>query len=197
MDKQIEYSFYHWGPFLYKTTLTDDELKNINMLCKKDEKKDCRDTLAGLIRHEYKIDEKKLFEILLPYLKSYLQAALNHYGLPNSGKLNLVSAWVNYMTKFESNPIHDHDGDLSFVIFTEVPDNLIKEINETVSNNSKPGAICFINDANTKKNFITAHNFTPEIKDLFIFPAALSHCVNSFKSEGERISVSGNVVIEK
>lgn len=197
MDKQIDYQFFHWGPFLYKTTLTDNELKKINSLCKKNKKEDYRRHLAGLIKNEYKIDEKKFFPIILPYLKSYIQAAMQHYGLNNAGKIILESVWVNYMTKFESNPIHSHTGDLSFVLFTKTPDTLKKEIENTISNETKPGAINFINSLGSAKNYISAHTFTPEVKDLFIFPAHLNHMVNSFQSEGERVSVSGNIKIEE
>ena len=53
---------------------------------------------------------KKCFQLLLPYLQSYLQAATRIIVVhPNSGKLNLElrATWVNYMTKFETNPMHD------------------------------------------------------------------------------------------
>ena len=35
----------------------------------------------------------------------------------------------------------------------------------------------------------------PEVGDLVMFPAWLRHYVNDFKSEGERISVSGNITL--
>ena len=37
------------------------------------------------------------------------------------------------MTKFESNPIHCHDDDLSFVIFIKIPTALKEEWNNTIS----------------------------------------------------------------
>jgi ribosomal protein S27AE len=39
------------------------------------------------------------------------------------------------------------------------------------------------------------HKFIPEKNDFFIFPATLHHYVNHFQSEGERVSVSGNLKI--
>ena len=47
------------------------------------------------------------------------------------------------------------------------------------------------------KFYISANNFVPEVGDMFIFPASLHHYVNSFKSNGERISISGNLEITK
>ena len=105
MNKTIKYNYFHWGPFLYKTVLESEELNQIKKLCSK-KSEDHRKNLAGLIKHEHVIDYKKLFPIIYPYLKSYLEAYSN-YSLKSIGKdVELIGAWVNYMTKFESNPSH-------------------------------------------------------------------------------------------
>ena len=31
-DKTINYNYFHWGPFLYKTTLTTNELNQIEKI---------------------------------------------------------------------------------------------------------------------------------------------------------------------
>lgn len=193
MKKTINYNYYHWGPFLYKTILEPNELTEIKKLCSK-KSKDYRKNLAGLIKHEYMVDTKKIFPIIYPYLKSYLEA-YKSYSLKSIGsKIELVGAWVNYMTKFESNPSHTHDEDLSFVIYTEIPKNLKKEVEKTVGN-VRPGTINFEYTLGTEKYNINQHTFMPEVGDFFIFPASLHHSVNHFQSDGERISVSGNIKI--
>ena len=96
------------------------------------------------------------------------------------------------MTKFESNPMHTHDNDLSFVIFTKIPKQL-KEENKKAISNTKPGCINFVYSLGDKKQDISQHTFFPREGDFFIFPANLSHYVNHFTSEGERISISGNL----
>ena len=194
MDKRIQYQFFHWGPFLYKTKLIPEEIKKIKAFCKKDKKKDYRPRLAGLIKHEHQIDCKKLFPIIFPYLDSYSQAYINYAAKAMGTKIELVSSWVNYMTKFESNPLHTHDDDLSFVIYTGVPKNLKKEVENTKSN-TQPGAINFIHSLESNKYVINQHTFVPEVGDFFIFPATMNHCVNHFQSEGERVSVSGNIKV--
>lgn len=194
-DKIINYNFFHWGPFLYKTKIEDEELKKIKLLCKKDKTKDYRKHLAGLIRNEYEIDKEKLFPILAPYIESYLKAAYEHYGLKHGRSISLKDSWVNYMTKFESNPLHTHGSDLSFVLFTEIPKNLKKEIEQSINNNTDPGSINFIYKLSKSKFEINSQQFTPKENDLFIFPAILHHYVNHFQSEGERISISGNFKI--
>jgi hypothetical protein len=98
------------------------------------------------------------------------------------------------MTKFESNPSHTHHDDLSFVIYTDIPKNLKKEVEDTVGN-VRPGTINFEYTLGTEKYNINKHTFMPEVGDFFIFPASLHHSVNHFKSDGERISISGNVKI--
>ena len=194
MSRTINYNFYHWGPFLYKTILGPTEINFIKKLCSK-KSKHFNENLAGLIKHEHKIDTKKLFPILFPYIQSYIQAHLDYTSTPLGTKIELVKSWVNYMTKFESNPIHTHDEDLSFVIYTQVPKGLKQEVKDTVSNNTQPGSINFINILGNNKYHINQHTFMPEVGDFFIFPASLHHSVNHFQSEGERISISGNLRI--
>ena len=191
--KTINYNFYHWGPFLYKTSLDQGEINQIKKLCSK-KSKDHRKNLAGLIKHEHEVDVKKLFPIIFSYLNSYSQAYLEYSGKFLGNKIELKSSWVNYMTKTESNPLHTHDDDLSFVIFIQVPEKLKEERNNTISN-SIPGSINFVNTLAKKKYNIEQRMFLPEVGDFFIFPASLYHYVNSFQCEGERISVSGNLIV--
>ena len=194
-NKIINYDFFHWGPFLYKTTLTKEEIHSIKNLCSKKKSEDCRKRLAGIIKHEYYIDRKKMFTIIFPYINSYIKALFDHYDRTLGNKIELESAWVNYMTKFESNPLHTHDGDLSFVIFTQVPKKLKKKFDNYIGN-SEPGNINFIYTLHNDNNqLINQHTFFPKVGDFFIFPACLNHYVNSFTCSGERISVSGNLKV--
>jgi len=194
MNKKIDYSYFHWGPYLYKTIITQEELDQIKKLCIKDPAKDSRTTLAGLIKNEYKIDHKALFPILLPYFNSYAKSYPDYSGKKFASQVELVEAWVNYMTKFESNPIHTHGYDWSFVIYTHIPTELKTEWNNTISSGPKPGAINFIISLNNNEKLVNEHTFMPQVGDFFIFPSCLNHYVNSFTAEGERISVSGNLI---
>ena len=192
-DKIINYNFFHWGPFLYKTKMTNEEVNQIKNLCSK-KNKDVRDMLAGIMKHEHKLDHKKVFPVILPYLESYVKAYFDYRAIPMGNKIELVSSWVNYMAKNESNPLHTHDGVLSFVLFLEIPKKLLEEYNQHVGR-SIPGSINFVYTLNNRPELISEHSFFPEVGDLFIFPACLSHYVNSFQSDGERISVSGNIEV--
>ena len=102
------------------------------------------------------------------------------------------------MVKNEFNPPHAHEADLSFVLYTQVPKDLIEENKKFICidlpkgkiGGAGPGGIEFISSGQG----LCAHSFFPEVGDLFIFPADLLHWVYPFReSEGERISVSGNL----
>ena len=192
-DKKINYEYFYFGPFLYRVKLLNKEIDQIKKLCT--QKKDIRKTLAGLIKKEFEVDSKKLYPIISPYLQSYIQAAQQHWGTYYGHKTELISSWVNYMTKYESNPIHGHSYDLSFVLYTEIPPGLKKEAEDTVSNNTKPGVINFVNKLQQHRYELNVQSFIPEVGDMFIFPGTLYHFVNSFQSEGERVSVSGNIKV--
>tara|TARA_R100001224_G_scaffold28803_1_gene15775 strand:+ start:542 stop:1192 length:651 start_codon:yes stop_codon:yes gene_type:complete len=190
-DRLINYNFFHWGPLLYQTKLTEEELNAVKKLCSK-EGRDYRQNLAGLLKHEHEMDVKKLFPIIAPYINSYCQAYVDYSGKVLYNKVELVTAWVNYMTKGEANPLHTHDDDLSFVLFTEIPKGLLKEYENHVGN-TKPGLINFIYTLEDRKELLNEHSFFPTAGSLFIFPACLHHYVNPFRCEGERVSVSGNL----
>jgi hypothetical protein len=194
MAKEIKYNYYFWGPFLYQTKLDKKEISKVKKLCSK-KSKDVRTSLAGLIKNEHEIDVNKLYPIIEPYIQSYSEGFRSYRNKSLGDNVALIRAWVNYMTKFETNPLHVHGEDLSFVIILSVPKQLIKEREQTISRGNKQGELVFISSLSARDEFITSHNFFPEVGDFFIFPAALHHYVNSFKSDGERISVSGNLRI--
>ena len=45
-DRLINYNFFHWGPLLFQTNLTEEELNEIKKLCSK-KGKDYRQNLAA------------------------------------------------------------------------------------------------------------------------------------------------------
>ncbi len=194
-NRIINYNYFHWGPFLYSSTLTTKEINSIKKLCSK-KNNDYREHLAGIINHEHQIDCKKLFPIIVPYIQSYLNAYAEHYqGKLPGNRIELIQAWVNYMIKGESNPLHTHDDDLSFVLYTDVPKKLVKEFENHIGN-TRPGLINFVYSLGSNKLSINEHSFIPKVGDIFIFPANLHHYVNTFRSDGERISVSGNITLK-
>ena len=117
--------------------------------------------------------------------KTYLQQDIE---LP---QYNLESLWINFMKNKESNPSHTHDGDLSFVLYLKIDETLIEENKEYKGKSAGPGSIYF-EYGEAMDGVKYSHGFFPVVNTMFIFPAKLRHSVNPFKSDSERISVSGN-----
>ena len=192
--RRIEYRLLHWGPFVCQYQLTSEELKKFKLL---ESKEDYRDNLAGHLENEKGLDKHEVVKILTPYLNSYAQGYHEYRGQPLCNGFKIMSAWINRQNKNEFNPPHTHDGHLSFVIYTDIPEGLEEECKTTVANSPGPGCITFDinmpgNDMN--KFYLQTHSHLPSVGDMFIFPAGLPHWVYPFKKTGgERVSISGNI----
>ena len=192
--RRIEYKFLHWGPFVCNYTLTPEEVEAFKSL---QSGEDYRNNLAGHLEDEKALDKEKVSKLLTPYLNSYMQGYHEFRAQPLCNSFEIITSWVNRQKKNEFNPPHTHDGHLSFVIYTEIPEGLHKECYASVSNSPGPGCITFdfnLSGSNVNKFFLQTHSHLPSVGDLFIFPAGLPHWVYPFKTtEGERVSISGNV----
>ena len=203
----MEYKFYYWGPYLQQVKIpkdVGDELLNRGERLKNVKEYDFREKLAGDIRHEYKypdIDKKYFVENTVEIFNNYMIQLKNWVTVSeennsNAKILKMEDLWINFMGSNEYNPIHTHSGDLSFVIYLKVADELKMESHTYKGTSAGPGKIEFIY-GEKQGNCITGHSFLPEQYDMFIFPATLKHFVYPYKSDVERVSVSGNIVFEK
>ena len=192
----MNYKFPYWGPFLMDVEIEDEIISLLLEKGKESQKKsnDARKNLAAVINKAYYFETVEWFYPLFsPYVNTYVEG-FSHYK-PNAFKKPLTGwefygLWINYQKANEYNPPHHHDGDLSFVIYLQVPEEIVKE--NDVHNNPGPGMICF--DMGPEMPFSVGGNvMMPRVGQVFIFPAWLSHHVLAFKSDVERISVSGNI----
>ena len=189
----IKYNFYYWGPLLFRTEILEHDLKEIKKLCKKNSKKSFVKKLAGHIKDEYTIDEKKVNTILKPYTTVFREAFLNWYNKPVQ-EILAKEAWVNYMKPGDFNPVHTHGGcDFASVIYLDVPKKLEKEIKEYQGTGNYPGGTTFLYGENGDF-FNSWYFFKPEPGSMFIFPWNLKHFVDPFRSKCERISVAVNFI---
>lgn len=101
-----------------------------------------------------------------------------------------LGAWVNIQKAGDFNPIHDHDGDISLVIYLKVPQ--FSEEDEF----RKGG---YINWTYGEHNDMWIDTYTqkPIEKMLYIFPSKLKHYVWPMQSNDERISVACNYKVIK
>ena len=205
-------NFTNYG-FL-KAVLSEDQLKpikeEINFIAQNFESSRKKNSdLAGNIEKEYALNESFYYLefLLLPlahtyintndYL-SYFKKIQNILGEKKDPKnIKLTSAWVNFQNKHEFNPIHNHDGLLSFVIWIDIPffnKDEFEQPNVKNSSSRSAGAFSFLYqdilgvtgtyDINADKNYNNG---------LILFPAQLNHIVYPFSTSNKyRVSVAGN-----
>jgi len=114
---------------------------------------------------------------------------------------SLNDLWVNFQKKHEFNPVHNHAGVFSFVIWIKVPFVIEQERQNPSGVNS---------NCNCSSNFQLLYtNSLGQISDvlfpvdkswegtIILFPNKMLHCVYPFfSSDEERISIAGNVLLK-
>ena len=200
----MKFKFPYWGPFVMETKV---EQEFVDILLEKGNESrtknlDNRKKLAGMIDNEYYYEDYEEWFIpkFTPYMDSYINGLRNNW-IPKQKPIKkwyTNALWINYQKANEYNPPHNHSDDLSFVIYLQVPEELEKELKETedLHNNSGPGTINFNYGIKMPLSINHFYKF-PRMGDIFIFPAWLTHYVHAFKSDVERISVSGNISFDK
>jgi hypothetical protein len=112
-----------------------------------------------------------------------------------SWKYNVESLWINYSYSGDYNPIHDHFGAFSFVIWVDVPYNIEDEIEKYKQSKHRSQAHFVFHW--TENGKIRDFNIPVDKKwnwHMVLFPATLYHSVNPFQtSDKERVSIAGNL----
>ena len=197
---EIKYNFYHWGPFLFHSTM-DKELCEL-MLAEGQKVRGKSDELyvhklAGHLNEQYKLDR----DAIMPKLAVFLEGYTIGYNKWRGGggmrpKAKLLSMWINYMKAGDFNPPHSHGADLSFVAFPDVPKEIAEECAAFKGTMRGPGGISWTYGEGDKTCISVVHQL-PATGDLYIFPAMLKHYVFPFKSPVPRVSVSGNIMFDQ
>ena len=159
-------------------------------------------SLAGQITKEYQIT--KSLPLLNPYLEEMGRAYQREWQYypkenPNDNKLKVESVWVNMQKKLEVNPLHNHDGTLSFVAWLYVPFKLEDERNMENCKNSRTVELAstfqfvYTTALGTIANCPMFVESGWEAK-IIMFPAKLLHIVYPFQTTDDyRISIAGNL----
>ena len=159
-------------------------------------------SLAGQITKEYQITKSR--ELLDPFLEEMgraYQKEWNYYPKenPNDNKLTVESVWVNMQKKLEVNPLHNHDGTLSFVAWLYVPFKLEDERNMENCKNSRTVELASTFQFVYNTALGTIANCPMFVESgwearIVMFPAKLLHIVYPFQtSDDYRISIAGNL----
>lgn len=194
------YQYYHWGPLLCKFEVVEEEaIDKMVAIGRKRQNIDYRSELAGHLDFEYGYtgEDRELFiKYFAKYIDVYTQAYAERFG-SNHGGLALNDLWINFMRPGDFNPEHHHTLDVSFVLFCSEHEKLHEEMEEFEGTGPAPGQLVFTYGTNSFKDKaewnVRNHVIIPKKGDLYIFPALLAHYVCPFKSDVERISISGNL----
>tara|TARA_B100001250_G_scaffold220972_1_gene189552 strand:+ start:186 stop:803 length:618 start_codon:yes stop_codon:yes gene_type:complete len=164
-----------------------------------------KDTLAGNISESLDLEDKDNFflkNVLLDCANNYVNSFPFSQKKPDSigakGELTLNGFWVNYQKQHEFNPMHDHGGLYSFVIWMKIPTTHEEQHNlDFVKGMKNPCAsnfeLTYIDTTGAIKAYPYYMDPDKEGKMLF-FPSTLKHAVYPFyQCDGERISISGNL----
>jgi hypothetical protein len=178
------------------------EINNIQNNFELYESQKYNNSLAGNIKREYQLleSQKYIQELLMPLVGAYdkdFDYMKNFNMLTNDVPIALDSCWVNFQKKYEFNPLHNHGGMLSFVIWTHVPYDMEDErkLSPGVeSNYNSAGMFSFL--YNDSVGGIKSHSIPVDKSmenKIILFPSSFFHMVYPFfSSDGYRISVSGN-----
>jgi len=196
----IPYIKHNWGPYVLEFNVEYDLIKTL--LEEGNESRennlDYRNELAGQIEEEYYYKDYEWFvSAFSSYVETYLDGLGEYTKSHNSNSWALENLWINYQKANEYNPPHKHTGDLSFVIYLQIPDEIERENDLTAHEHKNEGAGMILFDYGMEMPLsINRIAHMPREGDAFIFPAWLIHHVYAFKSDVERISVSGNITLK-
>lgn len=114
----------------------------------------------------------------------------------------LESCWVNFQKKYEFQPMHDHSGVYSFIIFYEIPYKIKEEFKSSPGKEARDQFNGLLNFHYVNYLGKVASMAIPADekwkKRMLLFPAQLKHSVYPFySSDNYRITISGNLSIRE
>jgi len=172
--------------------------------CIKDEKENWNTQLAGNIEKSFLIKDKNdfffkniLVKCIEKYIKEFSEMCIPQI-LTKNCKYVLTKMWVNYQKKAQFNPVHNHEGVFSFVVWINLPSSFKEEAKlKFIKHSNSPAASTFqflYTDSLGKLQTFT-YKLDPAYEGtMLFFPASLNHQVYPFyTSNKNRISISGNI----
>ena len=208
-------TYQPWSIPLLHTTLPDillDELIKLTDLITEDkERKSYNEYLAGEIEEEWKIDNVLLTNIsfksyIIQLCWKYFNIISSQFYIKNNQvipreltfmkltieNIQIIDAWFNNQKDNEYNPIHNHDGYFSGVLYLKIPEYMPSRKNE-----DSDGTISFFAPAGGNSRMTNSIvKISPKVGDIFLFPSTLTHQVYPFRTtdgKGIRRSLSYNL----
>jgi len=206
----IDYEYNDFRPTGFVSVkLPDDLVQRLAELCN-EAQEPINHRLAGNIKKEFSIGLKEegneevcrqLWEqctgAAKKYQDRYTYPEMCKY-LSKEAPLEFGQVWANFMTKGEFNPVHDHSGIWSFVIWMKIPYDVDEELTQSPGINSNYNVVSsfqFIFNDIYGAAAETLHIMKRHEGLMAFFPSSLRHTVNPFfTSDEQRVSIAGNIV---
>ena len=176
----------------------------------KENPKSYNNTLAGNISSSLTLNDTDnwfFVNTCIPIIAKYREifekskGAFNQKLFQKNVSYVMDSFWVNFMKQHEFNPMHNHSGVYSFVIFMKIPTDW-KEQHEIpfVKDSNAPKASDFEFVYTDVMGNVTGYAYQLDSSFegiMLFFPAEMMHQVYPFYNcEEERITISGNIVYD-
>ena len=161
--------------------------------------------LVGNISKSLSIEDKDNWffkTFLIPLIDKYMECYPLYTEqvnlLVNNAPYCLNEFWVNFQKEHEFNPLHNHGGVFSFVIWVKIPTDWKEQHALPISTNSKMAkASNFEFQYTTMLGQLGLYSYFLDKESegcMLFFPAQLLHTVYPFYNcDKERISISGNI----
>ena len=210
-----------WSAPLLHINLSESQIEDLlqitDTISKDTNRVSYNDKLAGEIENEWEIPTSNdmtpqtlKFHSFKNYIDGlvwkYLKTLASQYHIENDEipeplvifknnieNIKIISAWFNDQRDNEYNPIHNHTGILSGVLYLKIPEYLPSRKTKDTD-----GAISFMGNESKTDGVMTNSTITisPKVGDLFLFPSSLKHQVYPFRTTdgtGIRRSLSFNI----
>jgi len=176
----------------------------------KENPKSFNDNLAGNIFSSLTLNDTDNWffdNVCLPTIDEYREIFRQSNAVHSKGIFQkdvsyiLGKLWVNFMKQHEFNPLHNHDGVYSFVVFMKIPTDW-REQHEIpfVKNSNAPMASNFEFVYTDIMGHIRSYSYFLDSSCegiMLFFPAEMMHLVYPFYNcEEERITISGNIMYD-
>ena len=160
--------------------------------------------LAGNIDSSYVLEDidNWLFNKLLSPLEAEYDRSFSSLGkrvpINKYSPYYLERWWVNYQRQNEFNPLHDHTGIYSFVIWMKIPTSYEEQNLNNISNTKRISSFDFYFTDTLGHPMNYSYELSPEMEGIMLFfPSTLQHQVFPFYNcDDVRISVSGNLSLD-
>jgi hypothetical protein len=162
--------------------------------------------LAGRIKKQYVLENVEYLNNFVLSLSETYCYHLNEIGklqyyTTNGFKLKCGTPWINFQAPTEYNPLHNHSGLFSWVIWLKIPFERKKE-QEHFPNINQQSVLngCFEFVYPSVTGGVSTHIMDLDTSyegRIIIFPSTMKHQVYPFYTTDDyRISISGNVYID-